>query len=76
VEKQEVFNLEKILEAKKKMTPKTGANLVGVDTFESSGDELYLCGHFASEAEAEAEKAKRLLADPEEILHVYPANPT
>jgi hypothetical protein len=75
VEKFEVFNLEKMLDAQKKMTPKTGANLVGVDDFETAGEELYFCGHFATVAEAEAEKARRLEKDPDEVLHVYPADP-
>lgn len=60
-----------MLEHKNKFVPKEGFNLVGVDDFEEPGEELYLVGHFDSREEAEAFKAKRLKADPNEVLHVY-----
>ena len=38
----------------KRFTPEQGYNLVGVDDFEMPGKQLYLIGHFATRAEAEA----------------------
>lgn len=53
------------------MTPKKGFNLVGVDTFEDPGNELYFIGHFSTRAAAEREKKNRLKKNPHEVVHVY-----
>jgi hypothetical protein len=45
-------------EARKRMIPKEGFNLVGIDTLEiEPGAELFLVDNFASREEAEAKKA-------------------
>lgn len=70
-------DLEKRLAAIKDKTPTEGFNLVGVDDFEAAGDDLYLIDHFATEAEANQELAKRKAADPNLTLYVYgPKEPT
>ena len=64
------MNLTKSIEAIKRNTPKTGFNLVGVDTYEMPGEELYFISHHKTEAEANAAKASR---DKDEICHIYGA---
>ncbi len=64
-------SVTKRLAAKQTMTPKTGANLVGVDDFEPAGEELYLVGHFESAEAAERAKVRRLKANPSEALYLY-----
>jgi hypothetical protein len=64
-------SISKILAAKKKMIPKTGANLVGMDDFEEPGDELYLIAHFPSAQAAEKAQAKRKKTHPGEVSYVY-----
>jgi hypothetical protein len=68
------MSVKKRLAAKARMTPKSGHNLVGVDTFETEpGDELYLVDNFPSKEAAKAAMKKRLEADPKEVLHIYSA---
>ncbi len=70
------MSVEKMLSAMERMTPKTGANVVGVDDFEDPGEELYLVKHCASVAEAEAyAKAYRKKHPDSDPVHVYPAEP-
>jgi len=52
------------LEAKKAMTPETGYNVVGVDTFEPPGEELFLVGHYDTWEEAEAVRKARASTTP------------
>lgn len=67
-----VSDFEKRWAARERYEPEKGYNLVGVDTYEREpGEELYLVGHYPTKAKAEAAKARRLLANPSEILHIY-----
>ena len=66
--------VEKALKEKKKMTPETGYNLVGLETFGSPEEQgLYFISHFEEESEAEAEKTKREKEHPGEKYYVYSA---
>lgn len=58
------------LEAMAAMTPKKGYNLVGVDTFELPGEELFFVAHFDTWEEAEAERKRR--GGGAEPYYVYP----
>ena len=51
--------IEKMLDARRNLTPTEGFNLVGIDDFEPFGEELYLVGHFATKEEAIAEQQRR-----------------
>ena len=44
---------------KKKLTPETGFNLVGIDYFEDNGNQLYLIEHFEMYQDALNAKKKR-----------------
>lgn len=59
-----------------RMTPTSGFNLVGVDTFEKPGEELFLVGHYAKRDEAIAAlRKKRSEADPDFYkYYVYAAD--
>lgn len=62
------------MENVKRLTPKTGFNVVAVDTFESDPScELYLVAHCATLTEAEAIASDRRAAIPIEPVYVYPA---
>lgn len=50
---------DKLFEAKDKMTPKTGYNLVGIDYSKDIGDELYLISHHDTFEQAVAAKKSR-----------------
>jgi len=71
--KKEEGLFDRIDARKKEMTPKKGFNLVGVDTFEQPGDELYLVQHYNTRAEAEAGAKKWKKDAPRDIFHVYAA---
>jgi hypothetical protein len=62
------------LQAQRAMTPKPGEgyNVVGVDTFEDPGDELYLIGNYSTRAEAEKKAESYRKAHPdEERIYIY-----
>jgi hypothetical protein len=63
--------IDKMLDAKERMTPTEGFNLVGVDEYEEPGDELYLVGNFLSKNAANLERQRRLKENPTEKLHIY-----
>jgi hypothetical protein len=60
------------LRAQKAMTPRKGEgyNVVGVDSFEEPGDELYLIGNYSTQEEAERVAALRRRQHPDTV-HVY-----
>ena len=58
----------------KEMTPKTGFNVVGVDKFETPGEELYLVGHFALRSDAEKALLQKKKESPGDDYHIYAAN--
>lgn len=60
----DVFNHER-----KKLTPDTGFNLVGIDYFAGSGNELYLIEHF--EMYQDALNAKKERQNQEEYFILY-----
>ena len=47
-----------MLAQKKKMIPKEGYNLIGLDDYEKAGDQLFVIDHFKSKAEAEGAEKK------------------
>ena len=59
--------------AQRAMTPPKGQgfNVVGVDTFEEPGEELYLIANVATREEAERKAASYRKQHPEEIVHIY-----
>jgi hypothetical protein len=57
--------------AKKKLIPKKGFNLVGVDDYEEAGDDLYLIGNFPNEAAAKTAQAARKKKNPNEVTYIY-----
>lgn len=57
--------------AKKKMIPKEGFNLVGVDTFEDPGHELYLISHYATQHQADEALRQRKRKNPDETVYIY-----
>lgn len=54
------MDAKKVAAEIEKFTPKTGANLVGVDSMEDAGEALYLIDHFATETEAKAARAAKM----------------
>jgi len=67
------MDFDKRMKAKKAMTPKAGQgfNVVGIDTFEDPGEELYLIANVKTRAEAEKKLAawkKKHLGEP---AHIY-----
>ena len=66
------MSTSKMLAAKRRMIPKEGFNLVGVDTFETeSGDELYLISHHSTHEAAEEALAARKVKHPDEVVYIY-----
>ena len=61
---KDTFEKEKI-----KLTPKTGFNLVGIDYFEDTGNQLYLVEHF--EMYQDALNAKKDRKNQEEYFVLY-----
>ena len=61
---KDTFEKEKI-----KLTPKTGFNLVGIDYFEDTGNQLYLVEHF--EMYQDALNAKKERKNQEEYFVLY-----
>jgi hypothetical protein len=60
----DIFEKEKI-----KLTPETGFNLVGIDYFEDTGNQLYLVEHF--EMYQDALNAKKDRKNQEEYFVLY-----
>jgi hypothetical protein len=63
--------LDKRLAHRAQFIPESGYNLVGLDDFEPPGEELYPIAHFATRAEAEQARARRLEKNPDEKLYIY-----
>jgi len=61
---KDTFEKEKV-----KLTPKTGFNLVGIDYFEDTGNQLYLVEHF--EMYQDALNAKKDRKNQEEYFVLY-----
>jgi len=61
---KDIFEKEKV-----KMTPKTGFNLIGIDYFEDTGNQLYLVEHF--EMYQDALNAKKDRKNQEEYFVLY-----
>lgn len=66
--------LDRALAEIEQFTPSTGANLVGVDTFEPPGEKLYLIGWFRTRAAADAALVKRASLGTDERVYVYAAS--
>lgn len=58
------------VKAMDRFIPSEGFNVVGVDSFEEPGDELYLIGHYTTREEAEAAKAEHEKTT-EDAVHIY-----
>ena len=56
-------------EEKKKLTPESGFDLIGIDYFAEPGNQLYLVEHF--EMYQDALKAKKDRKNPEEYFILY-----
>jgi hypothetical protein len=54
---------------KARLTPESGFNLVGIDPFETRGNQLYLIEHF--ECYQDALSAKKSRKNPDEYLILY-----
>jgi len=61
---KDTFEKEKV-----KLTPKTGFNLIGIDYFEGTGNQLYLVEHF--EMYQDALNAKKDRKNQEEYFVLY-----
>ncbi len=61
---ENIFEKEKI-----KLTPETGFDLVGIDYFADSGNQLYLVGHFEMYQDALNAKKERKNQDEYFILY-------
>ena len=64
---EDVFEKEKI-----KLTPQTGFNLVGIDYFADSGNQLYIVEYF--DMYQDALNAKKNRKNPEEYFILYKGN--
>ena len=66
------MSISTILAAKRRMTPKKGANLVGVDAFETEpGEELYLISHHPTREAAEEALTARKAKHADEVVYIY-----
>lgn len=65
--------LEAMLKDKAGWIPKTGEgfNVVGVDTHELPGEQMYLIGNYAEQAAADTALAKFKAGNPDEPAYVY-----
>lgn len=63
--------LDAVAELRREMTPKTGANLVGVDKYEQPQNALYLIDHYDTAALAREAQAKRAESQPDEETRIY-----
>ena len=64
-----INGLDIIKKEKKKLTPETGFNLVGIDYFEDNGSQLYLIEHF--EMYQDALNAKKDRKNQDEYFVLY-----
>ena len=64
---ENIFEKEKI-----KLTPQTGFNLVGIDYFADSGNQLYIVEYF--DMYQDALNAKKNRKNPEEYFVLYKGN--
>lgn len=60
-----------MMKDKKRVTPKAGFNVVGVDDFEMPGEQLYIVSHHDTRPEAEAVVKKFVKQNPDEAVHIY-----
>jgi len=60
-------SMSKRLAQKKQFVPESGYNVVGVDSFEKPGEELYLIAHVDTEKEANAIAAKKRKAHSDKV---------
>lgn len=73
-EKQEEKGLFTImLEAKERLMPATGFNLVGIDEYELPGEELYLVAHYENKERAIAALRAHKQNDPMGVYYLYSA---
>ena len=63
--------LKERIDAKRKLIPTTGFNVVAVDDFELPGEELYLVGHYATRKEAEAELKRFRERNTTDVAYIY-----
>jgi hypothetical protein len=63
--------LDKILEAKKRVTPEQGFNVVGIDTYEMPGEEPFVIGHYDTVEEANAMVTAYKQSYPDTPVYVY-----
>ena len=63
--------LQKQMAAKRRMIPKSGYNVVGVDTYELPGEELYIISEHTTEAEAQEALKVFQRNHPGEQAYVY-----
>lgn len=69
------MTIARIFAAKRRMVPKEGYNLVGVDTCEREPeDQLYLIGHYPTEEAAIAAQKTRKQRHSDEVTYVYGPN--
>lgn len=59
---------------KERFIPTSGFNVVGVDDFEDSGEQLYLIAHRDAEAEAKAVYKEWKKKNPGETAYIYGAD--
>jgi hypothetical protein len=66
-------DFQKRLSAKRELTPPPGGgfNVVGVDTFEDPGDDLYLIGSVPTRELAERLRKQHLKDNPGATVHIY-----
>lgn len=65
--------MELVLENKQRYIPKQGYNLVGVDTFEHPGEELFLISHHDDPMEAKTAQQAFQQANPDTPAYIYAA---
>ena len=63
--------LEMMEADKKKFIPKTGYNVVGVDTFEDPGEQIYLIAHFSDKAKAVSKQKQFQKENPGIAVFIY-----
>lgn len=66
------MSTDSFAEEKKKLTPESGFDLIGIDYFAEPGNQLYLVEHF--EMYQDALKAKKNRKNPEEYFILYKGN--
>jgi len=71
-ESKSIFDL--MGEARNKMRPREGFNLVGLDDFEDFGDELYFIANYPTLEKAVEARDRRLARNPSEDLIIYDVN--